>query len=417
MRLVTAGVILGLSLSALAQPVSAQSVLTQSSQVQAVSGYTNTASYSEIDIDTVIAPIALYPDTVLTHILIASTYPLDVIAADRWRQQNTHLSPEQARLQSERFDWDPSVQALVPFTDVLHNMANDLTWLEQLGDMVVVNEDQVLARVQALRQHAVATGSLTSNNYLNVVREREVIIVEPRSYERIYLPYYEPRTTFSINWGIHVPFAWHRPRHSNYYAGIYWSNLSGISASFYFGNIFWPERRVVISRHPVRTYYSHRHFSSHVKRDFRRWQPRVNSRDRLIRPQNERHALSSRSPALSPSRSHSTKAEISSTRDRTHQQMKAKLSSHSSSKAVEKRDVKIEKQTKDRTRTNVLNQKSNKNSVDKYQQKSRDSRVVRNDQRSDVKNTQRQVTGVSRDSREKRDYKASVDRHELRERK
>lgn len=78
-------------------------------------------------IDTVLAPIALYPDSVITHILIASTYPLQVVEADRWRKANAHLSGDALARAIEPYTWDPSIKALVSFTDVLDHMSNDLS--------------------------------------------------------------------------------------------------------------------------------------------------------------------------------------------------------------------------------------------------------------------------------------------------
>lgn len=142
---------------------------------------------SDAQLDSLLAPIALYPDTLLTHILIASTYPLDVVSADRWRQSNKHLTPEQVENVLEDVDWDPSVKALAPFTDLLNTMASDLQWLQQLGDSVLLSQERVLDRVQVLRQHARNTGNLETNDYIDVEAERsnsrEIIYIAPRQRE------------------------------------------------------------------------------------------------------------------------------------------------------------------------------------------------------------------------------------------
>ena len=124
----------------------------------------NAQRLSEETLDTLLAPIALYPDTLVTHILIASTYPLQVIEADRWRQDNQSLEGDALERALENADWDPSVKALVPFTDVLRHMSDDLGWLQNLGDAVITNEDWVLDRVQALRLLARQSGNLQSND-------------------------------------------------------------------------------------------------------------------------------------------------------------------------------------------------------------------------------------------------------------
>ena len=152
MKNIALTVIVALS-SATALPALAQS---NTNLTQATA---STEQYSDAQLDSVLAPIALYPDTLLTHILIASTYPLDVVAADRWRQSNMHLTPEQVENVLTSVSWDPSVKALAPFTELLNTMANDLDWLQQLGDNVLIDQSRVLDRVQVLRQgHRGASG-------------------------------------------------------------------------------------------------------------------------------------------------------------------------------------------------------------------------------------------------------------------
>lgn len=112
MKNIALTVIVALS-SATALPALAQS---NTNLTQATA---STEQYSDAQLDSVLAPIALYPDTLLTHILIASTYPLDVVAADRWRQSNKHLTPEQVENVLTSVSWDPSVKALAPFTELL----------------------------------------------------------------------------------------------------------------------------------------------------------------------------------------------------------------------------------------------------------------------------------------------------------
>lgn len=236
------------------------------------------ASYTDAQIDSILAPIALYPDTLLTHILIAATYPLDVVAADRWRQSNAHLSPEEVALALESVSWDPSVKAVAAFSDILNTMAQDLTWLQQLGDNVLINQNRVLARVQVLRQHALDQGNLSSNDYLNVSRDREVIVVAPRRPEVVYVPYYDPVVIYGHWWHPIAPVRWHHRRSYHHHHGIFWSPRVSLSASFYFGGIHWHNRHVVIHRSPVRHYYrgpAHRRVHT---REYHRWEHNVGHR-------------------------------------------------------------------------------------------------------------------------------------------
>jgi hypothetical protein len=183
--------------------------------------------YSDADLDSVLAPIALYPDTLLTHILIASTYPLDVVAADRWRQSNKHLAPQQVESVLDGVSWDPSVKALASFTELLNTMANDLEWLQQLGDNVLVDQSRVLDRVQVLRQHAHNTGNLVTNDYIEVEtereRSREIIYIEPRRREVVYVPYYDPHVVYGNWWHATSPVRWRHHVSYHQHSNVYWS--------------------------------------------------------------------------------------------------------------------------------------------------------------------------------------------------
>ena len=137
----------------------------------------------QAELDRILAPIALYPDTLLSHIFVASTYPLELVQAARWRNQNADLSEQEALNQAENQGWDPSVHALIPFTDLLNTLSEDLDWLQQLGDAFLLNEDQVLSSVQSLRKKAYAQGSLEDNEYIEVVEEDDAAtheVVRPR---------------------------------------------------------------------------------------------------------------------------------------------------------------------------------------------------------------------------------------------
>lgn len=232
--------------------------------------------YSDADLDSVLAPIALYPDTLLTHILIASTYPLDVVAADRWRQSNKHLAPQQVESVLDGVSWDPSVKALASFTELLNTMANDLEWLQQLGDNVLVDQSRVLDRVQVLRQHAHNTGNLVTNDYIEVEtereRSREIIYIEPRRREVVYVPYYDPHVVYGNWWHATSPVRWRHHVSYHQHSNVYWSPSVHLSTFFFFGSVHWHNRHVVIHREPVRRYYHGSPRKRVVSRDYRRWE-------------------------------------------------------------------------------------------------------------------------------------------------
>ena len=269
MKNITLSVIVALS-SVSALPVIAQSNANRAN----VSA--STQQYSDAELDSVLSPIALYPDTLLTHILIAATYPLDVVAADRWRQSNKHLTPEQVENVLASVNWDPSVKALAPFTDLLSTMANDLQWLQQLGDNVLIDQSRVLDRVQVLRQHALNTGNLVTNDYIEVEREREptreIIYIEPRQREVVYVPYYDPHVVYGHWWHTTSPVRWRHHVSYHHHSNVYWSPSIHLSTFFFFGSVHWHNRHVVIHREPVRRYYHGSPRKRVISRDYRRWE-------------------------------------------------------------------------------------------------------------------------------------------------
>jgi hypothetical protein len=137
------------------------------------------------------APIALYPDSLLIQVLVASTYPLDVVRAHRFLQQNVETAPEVLVELAEQEGWDPSLIALVPFPTVIERMATDLNWTEELGDAMTMQSEDLLDAVQDLREEAEAAGALESNEYQTVSREEgDMIAIMPAEPEKIYVPVY-----------------------------------------------------------------------------------------------------------------------------------------------------------------------------------------------------------------------------------
>src|SRR5690606_9466242 len=104
----------------------------------------DSGDFTAAELDQMLAPVALYPDTVLSHVLIASTYPLEVVQADRWTRENPGLETEAAVAAVENQDWDPSVKALVAFPQVLDRMSADLAWTQRLGDAFLADEGAVM---------------------------------------------------------------------------------------------------------------------------------------------------------------------------------------------------------------------------------------------------------------------------------
>ncbi len=218
--------------------------------------------FSQAELDSMLAPVALYPDSVLSHVLIAATYPLEVIQAARWSREHPGLRGEDAVAAADGYDWDPSVQALVAFPDLLERMDEDLDWTQDLGDAFLAQEDDVIASIQYLRSEAYSKGHLRSNDRVKVVREKEYIYIEPARTRVVYVPYYDPRVVYSSwRWSSHPPRYWHRPSGYNVSIGFHWGHAYSIRPSFYFSSFHWPTRRVVVVNHHHHYYRDHR-FSS-----------------------------------------------------------------------------------------------------------------------------------------------------------
>lgn len=215
--------------------------------------------FSQAELDSMLAPVALYPDSVLSHVLIAATYPLEVIQAARFSREHPGLRGEDAVAAVEGYDWDPSVKALVAFPDLLERMDEDLDWTQDLGDAFLVQEDDVIASIQYLRSEAYSQGHLKSNDRVKVVREKEYIYIEPARTRVVYVPYYDPRVVYSSwRWSSHPPRYWHRPSGFNVSVGFHWGRPYTIRPSFYFSSFHWAQRRVVVVNHHHHYYRDHR---------------------------------------------------------------------------------------------------------------------------------------------------------------
>jgi hypothetical protein len=224
-------------------------------------------------LDQLLAPIALYPDSLLSQILVAATYPLEVVQANRWRQANQSLSEDQVLATIEDKQWDPSVKALTPFTDLIARLSKDLDWLQQLGDAFLQNEDQVLASVQDLRQKARDHGSIADNDYYDVVEEDNNIIIKSTRRDIVYVPYYDSRVVYGAwGWSDYQPVYWHRPSHYRQHAGFYWSDRFYIRPTLFFGGFHWSLRNLVVNHHYYDRPYRHsnRYRDNRVS-DYRHW--------------------------------------------------------------------------------------------------------------------------------------------------
>lgn len=156
--------------------------------------------FSQAELDQMLAPVALYPDALLAQVLMAATYPLEVVMADRWVRENGNLRGDALNDALDKQPWDPSVKALVPFPDVLSMMSRNLDWTQRLGDAFLSQETDVMSTVQNLRARASAQGNLQSNDKQTVSRSDDVIVIEPADVQVIYVPAYDPLWVYGPWW-------------------------------------------------------------------------------------------------------------------------------------------------------------------------------------------------------------------------
>jgi len=192
------------------------------------------ATYSREELAQMLAPIALYPDALLSQILMASTYPIEVIEADRWHKNNPNLQGDALDDALAAEYWDPSVKAICHFPDILALMSERIGETTDLGNAFLAQEAQVMDTVQELRAAARARGNLASNNRQTVVVEKETIIIQPADPRVVYVPYYDPYTIYGRWWyPAYSPWYWGPPG-VNIGVGIgYWP---GFFFSLNFGN-------------------------------------------------------------------------------------------------------------------------------------------------------------------------------------
>lgn len=196
--------------------------------------------FSADQLEQLVAPIALYPDSLVAQILMASTYPLEIVQAARWRKDHPDLKDselEQA-LADER--WDPSVKALTNFPDLLARMNDNLDWTQDLGDAVLAQQSEVMDAIQRMRRLAKDAGNLETTKEQKVVVQEKVILVEPAT-EVVYVPAYSPTVVYGSVW---APGIWYYPFYG--YPRTYWyppgyaaSNFISFSIGMAVGAAIW----------------------------------------------------------------------------------------------------------------------------------------------------------------------------------
>ena len=151
-------------------------------------------------LDSLVAPIALYPDPILSQVLVASTYPLEIVEAGRWVTQHSNLKGKELTDAAAKQTWDASVQALVVLPDVLKRLDQDVGWTSDLGNAFLAQEQDLMNAVQRLRQKASAAGALQSTKEQTVTTATEnnqsYIEIQPASTQVVYVPQYNPEAVW-----------------------------------------------------------------------------------------------------------------------------------------------------------------------------------------------------------------------------
>ena len=206
-----------------------------------------------------LAPIALYPDALLSQILIAATYPLEVVEASRWSRANPNLKGDQAVQAVAQNAWDPSVKSLVAFPQILLMMDDNLNWTERLGDAFLAQQAQVMDTVQNLRQKAYAAGNLKSSDQVRVEQQEQTIVVEPATPEVVYVPYYDPMVVYGPWWWPAYPPVYWAPWPGYFwrpgFVGFSWGPGITVGAGFFFGAFDWHHRHMNVVN--VNNFYYH----------------------------------------------------------------------------------------------------------------------------------------------------------------
>ena len=195
--------------------------------------------FKQEELDQLLAPIALYPDSLLTQVLMASTYPLEIVQADRWAKENKDKKGDVLAKALEEQPWDPSVRSLVNFPDVLSMMSEKLDLTQKLGDAFLAQQKEVMDTIQNLRKKAEASGNLKTTEEQKVVVEKETIIIESADPQVIYVPSYNPTVVYGSWWyPAYPPYPYYPPGYGT--GAAFWTGVAvGVAWGYAWGHANW----------------------------------------------------------------------------------------------------------------------------------------------------------------------------------
>jgi uncharacterized membrane protein YgcG len=208
-----------------------------------------------------VAPIALYPDSLVAQILAASTFPEQVVEADRWVQAHPEVKGDALGEAVDQQPWDLSVKALTTFPSVLGNMDKNLSWTSSLGDAYYNREQDVMDAVQVMRQRAQEAGNLKTTGQQTVTTQDSTIIIEPSSPEIVYVPAYDPWVVYGgpiVAWPGWYPYPgiWYGGPYLSFGVGFGIGYVGGYGWGWHHWGSDWHHRSVI---HDHDRYYSRSH--------------------------------------------------------------------------------------------------------------------------------------------------------------
>jgi hypothetical protein len=225
-----------------------------------------TEKFSQQELDQMVAPIALYPDSLIAQILMASTYPLEVVQAERWMQQNKTLTGDALDDALQEKSWDPSIKSLCHFPDVLFAMSEKLDQTSKLGDAFLIQKDDVMAAVQQLRRKAEIQGNLKTTKEQKVTHQEDAIRIEPADPRVVYVPVYDPLYVYGPWWyPAYPPYYWYYPPGVIITGGfISFGPRIFVGIDFFAWSWFdWHRHHIYIDAHRARRFhrFSDRHYT------------------------------------------------------------------------------------------------------------------------------------------------------------
>lgn len=196
---------------------------------------------SQEELAQLLAPIALYPDELVSQILMASTYPLEIVQADRWAKEKKDLKGDELAKELEKENWDPSVKSLVNFPSVLSMMSQKLELTIKVGDAFLAQQKEVMDTIQLLRRKAHEAGNLKTTEQQQVIVEKETIIIQPADPQVVYVPSYSTTVVYgSWMYPSYPPYYYYPPPPAYYPAYHFAAGVAvGAAWGYAWGNCNW----------------------------------------------------------------------------------------------------------------------------------------------------------------------------------